>query len=327
MDGRQERFHEDPNDSAREELYRHGVRAFPDIPDLADRWLKALGEEDALPTTGPGLKVRGKELVSPARENPANRSSEPQVSHAVLENGQTLWVRRARRRTSRGYRPVGVVDRPGRSTMAMLAALTVLEGRKANPARLAAVLPFVEPRDQESIGDSLHRTFEDTKNRCDGAGLLADDLMLERPLQYAHALLRYYRPGFDDLPEEDRRELLQGCCARINAVLNSTRQLAGFLEYGAAGKDQRPGLGNPRCDVEAAVLREVEGMKYREISDVLGVEISENSPTVEDFSTVGKMVRRGRKILEEAYGHDGWDELAASMKREFSQRDPASEEG
>jgi DNA-directed RNA polymerase specialized sigma24 family protein len=71
----------------------------------------------------------------------------------------------------------------------------------------------------------------------------------------------------------------------------------------------------------------VEGMKYREISDTLGVEISENSATVGDYSTVAKMVRRGREILKEAYGHDGWDELAASMKREFFQRDPASEEG
>ena len=89
MDGRQERFHEDPNDHAREELLRHGVRAFQDIPDLADRWLEALGEEDALPTTGPGLNVRGKELVRLVRENPANRSSEPQVSHAVLESAPT----------------------------------------------------------------------------------------------------------------------------------------------------------------------------------------------------------------------------------------------
>jgi hypothetical protein len=292
MNGLHERFHEEPDERARQELYGRGVEAFPDIPDLAARWFDALGEEDGLPNTGRGLRIGDRELVRPVRENPANVSSDPRVSHAVLENGQTLWVRRARRRNSRGYRPVDVVDRPSRATKAMLAALTMLEGRKVDPAAMPV-----------------------------------DGRVLSRPLQYAHALLRYYRPGFDELPEEKRRELLQGCCERINKVLDSTRQLAEFLEYGAAGKDQRPGMGDPGRDVEAAVLREVEGMKLREISDVLGVEPSENSATVQDFSTVGHMVRRGRGILERAYGHDGWDELAASMKREFSQRGPASEEG
>lgn len=326
MDSLHDRFHEDPDERARQDLYDQGVAAFPDIPDLAGRWLDALIEEDGLPTTGRGLSMRGREVVRPVRENPANLSSDPRVSHAVLENGQTLWVHRARRRTLRGYRSVGVVDRPGRTTKAVLAALTVLEGRRADLGRLAAVLPFVDPRDQESIGDSLYRRFEDVRGRRGEAGGLADDLLLDRPLQYAHALLRYYRPDFDELPEEERRELLQGCCERINKVLDSTRQLAEFLEYGAVGKDQRPGLKNPRRDVEAAILREVEGLKHREISEILGIEISKKSAAVDSYSTVAKMVRRGREILERAYGHDGWDELAASMREEFSQH-KASEEG
>jgi len=310
---------DDPRERERSDLYAAGIEAYPHVPDLADRWLAELLEDGSLPDVGMGLRSGGRQLLRPVPENPANLSSDPRVSHAVLKNGQTLWVRRASRRTLRGYRPVGVVDRPNRTTKATLAALTVLEGRKTNPERLAAVLPLVDVWDQHSIGHSLYQRLEDAQKQGENGRMDVGDLVLDRPLQYAYALLRYYRPGFDELPEAKRRELLQGCCERINRVLDSTQQLAGFLEYGASDKDQKPGRVNPRRDVEAAMMREVEDLKYREIAEQLGVEISKNSQAVGDYSTVSKMVQRGRDILECAYGHDGWDELSETMRQELAE--------
>jgi hypothetical protein len=308
--------YEDPEERGRAELYDLGIEACPDIPELADRWLAEWAADGGLPTTGRGISMGGRELVSPVAENPANTSSDPMISHAMLANGQTLWVRRAKRRLLNGYRGVGVFEKPDRTTKAVLAALTIQEGRGVPPERLARVLPFVDPVDQASIGDSLFRRFEELKERGDKAA--ADVLVLDRPLQYAQALLRYYRPVFDSLPKEEQRELIGDCCERVNALLDSTRHLVEFLEYGFPGRDQRPAVENPSRDVEAAVLREVEGLKHREIAERLGVEISEKSAVVGDYSTVAKMVQRGRDILERAYGHDRWDELAESMRQELS---------
>ena len=148
----------------RHDLYVSGVEAFPDIPDLASRWLEALSEVGGLPFGGnPEIRSRGKLLVRGVTENPANTSSDPLTSHAVLENGQTVWVRRAERPNRRGYRGVGVVARPERTAKAVLAMLTLLEGRRLDKEVLGRRLPFVDPADSTSIADDLHQLLEEPR--------------------------------------------------------------------------------------------------------------------------------------------------------------------
>ena len=84
---------DDPREQERHDLYVSGVEAFPNRPDLASRWLEALSEEGDLPFGGnPEIRSRGKLLVRGITQNPANASSDSLTSHAVLENGQTVWV-------------------------------------------------------------------------------------------------------------------------------------------------------------------------------------------------------------------------------------------
>jgi hypothetical protein len=321
-------IYDDPKEQEREDLFVSGVEAYPVLPDLAHRWLEVLLEDGALPTTGPGVRMGKKLLLRRVSENPANRSSDPFTSHALLDNGQTLWVRRAKRRGPKGYRSIDIVDKPTRTTKAVLAALTVLESQQVDLEWLKKLLPFVDPADQVSINDSLRQRFEELGRQGDkeGTSALVGNLVSDRPLRYAHALLRYYRPNFDALPREEQRELLLRCCERINKVLDSIRQLTEFLEYGRPEKDQRPAIENPRRDVEAAMLRDVEAMKYREIAESLKVEIPEKSRCVGDYSTVAKMVSRGRDILERAFTHDGWDEIAESMRADLSRWEALTEE-
>jgi hypothetical protein len=114
---------------------------------------------------------------------------------------------------------------------------------------------------------------------------------------------------------------LEKCCERINDVLDSVRLLGDFLQYGGLDRDPRPAVENPHKYVEAAMLRDVEGLKHREIAGILRVDISEKSGVVDDYSAVGKMVVRGRDILWRAFGKDGWDEMVESMRTELSSHD------
>jgi hypothetical protein len=320
---------DDPREQERHDLYVSGVEAFPNIPDLASRWLEVLSEEGGLPFGGtPEIRTGGKLMVRGVTENPANTSSDPLTSHVVLENGQTVWVRRAKRPNRRGYRSVGVVARPDRTAKAVLAMLTLLEGRRLDKEVLERLLPLVDPADGTSIADSLHHQRLEEPRRGgggEGAASPVGDIAADRPLRYAHALLRYYRPGFDSLATGEKRELLQKCCERVDGILETTRLLAEFLEYGRPRKDLVPFIRNPQRDVEAAVLREVEGMKYREIAQSLEVD-SERARDLDDYSTVSKMVKRGRDILERAFGHEGWDELAESMRNELARREVPGED-
>jgi hypothetical protein len=312
----------------RHDLYVSGVEAFPDIPDLASRWLEALSGEGGLPFAGnPEIRTGGKLMVRGVTENPANTSSDPLTSHVVLENGQTLWVRRAKRPNRRGYRGVGVVARPDRTAKAVLAMLTLLEGRQLNKEVLKQHLPLADPAEGTSIADGLHQLLEEPRREggSEGAASPVGDVAADRQLRYALALLRYFRPGFDSLATGEKRELLRKCCERVNGLLETTRQFAEFLEYGSPRKNQLPLIKNPQRDVDAAVLRDVERMKHREIAQSLEVD-SERARDLDDYSTVSKMVNRGRDILERAFGHGGWDDLAESMRNELARREVPGED-
>ncbi|MBD0328420.1 MAG: hypothetical protein ICV68_18550, partial [Pyrinomonadaceae bacterium] len=70
--------------------------------------------------------------------------------------------------------------------------------------------------------------------------------------------------------------------------------------------------------VKAAVLKDVDGLTDRKIAQELNLPISDKAKTKGDYSTVTKMIGRGRKILERAWGEDTWRKKADAMKVEAS---------
>jgi len=84
-------------------------------------------------------------------------------------------------------------------------------------------------------------------------------------------LLRYHRPGFDDLPSKERANLGADTCAHTNAFLEALRKLVTFLEHG------RPNYRGPAAiqvasrDITAAVLRDVDGLTYCMLRPLLGL--------------------------------------------------------
>ncbi len=288
------------------------------IPELAAAWLRVLGEDGGLPDVSTiAITHKGKPLNRPVLEDPANMPSDPNTYPARLGNGQVVWVKQDERHYGRGA--VRVVEKPRRNR-AILAALTIMEARTADIDELGNLLPLIDLSHPDGVSKSVDEAADegfDTWMRLAGA-------FDSGWFKYALALLRYFRPNFDGLAEEEKRDLLLKCCERINKFLEASRHLSEFLEYGAPNRDQRPAVENPGRDVTAAVLRDVEQATHRRIANELLVDVSEKARCVGDYSAMGRMVSRGRNILEQAFGKDEWAEKAEELRSEFIKRDALS---
>jgi hypothetical protein len=296
------------------------------VPDLAAAWLGILAEDGGLPeVSATVISQKGKALSQPIMEDPVNTPSDPSVYPARLDNGQVIWIRLNKRRFSDALVSASVVDKPD-SVGAVLAALTVMEGGEVDIEQLQRSLPLVDLSHPGGISESVYEVQTDFVF----TDKISEALEFTRtfpagPIRFALTLLRYYRPGFDALPEEEKRDLLMGCCERMNRTIAATRQLTGFLEYGAPGRDQRPAIEDPHRDVGAVIMRDVEEETYPKIAARLRIKVSEKSKHVGDYSTVSKAVGRGRDILVRALGRGGWEKATAEMRREHARRETLSE--
>jgi hypothetical protein len=63
-----------------------------------------------------------------------------------------------------------------------------------------------------------------------------------------------------------------------------------------------------------SAVRDVDGLTYREIGEELGIPRPSNADYKGDYPTVRKAVQRGRKILERAFGKEGWPRQAEAMR-------------
>jgi hypothetical protein len=271
-----------------------GERLQPrDIPELALRWLEMLieigGFSDTEQPRRPETDFRTRRLTF---RDSLNTQPFEDAYLAVLDNGQRLWIREGKRRSDKGSRILEVLDKPQRADAAILTMLTVLEGRSIEAERVAKVFSKSEGISHEEYHDLV------------GSAL------------YAYSLLRYFRPDFDGLPQEERLALIEGAYDRINDLLEASRKLAEYLEYGAPTRDLRTAVENASIDIHAAVLRDVDGLTNRDIAEQLDVEISSDARVVSDYSRISRMVARGKDILERAWGRDGWRKKAEAMKAE-----------
>jgi hypothetical protein len=291
------------------------------VPDLADAWLALLAEDGSLPDVSAiSITQKRKPLTRPIVEDSVNTPSDPSVYPARLDNGQVISVRLDKRRSTDAPVSAHVVDKPD-SVVAILAALTILEGDPIDIEQLRKLLPLIDLSHPNGISESVCEATSGLASTDDKALALqlARNFPVE-PARYALALLRYFRLGFDELSEDQKRSLLIGCCERMNRTIAAVRQLTGFLEYGVPGRDQRPAIENPYRDVEAAIMRDVEEATNRKIATLLSVEVSKSARIVGDYSTIQKMVIRGRDILERAFGDAGWRAIAVAAKQERDRR-------
>jgi hypothetical protein len=114
----------------REVLYACMAFGMLDVRDFAREWLEELlrvgyhGMEESL---GLPLKQRSGDFFAPPKPVPLCGDAYPT---RIAQTGQTIWIRlNDPRSPERGYREISVSDEPLRTDVAIVAALSALEGR------------------------------------------------------------------------------------------------------------------------------------------------------------------------------------------------------
>jgi hypothetical protein len=303
--------------SSRSWLYSSGAESWPDLSELARLWLNELNNV-GLRTIDPLSEAPQKQL------NPRRPAMEPEEGQLyptrVDKHRQVFWLKLDGRRTSRGvksgYKSIKVFDRPLRTQMAIIGALTVLETGPIDTERLREALSQLSQTEP-----SLERSI-DERERAAWWGELGEegfkwrtDLQLPY-LRYVLSLLRYYRPSFDELPHEQQLDLIALASERVNKLLTAARQLVEFLEYGASDQDLRPAAEDANRDVRAAVLKDVEEMSVIQIAERLDLHVTKTQRDERDHPRVRQMIKRGKKMLGSALGKEGWRKQVEAMKAE-----------
>ncbi len=305
----------------REGLYSGLAFTFTDLRAFAREWLEELlrvgyyGMEESL-----GL---------PIKQQAGNLSPSPETlplygeSYPVRLEGtrQTVWLNLDGPRSENGqYREVTVSEEPLRTDGAILAALALLEGRPVDLSSLRKVLPELVP----SYGESVWDRWTDLASEESKAELLRS-LRHHQTLDFVLLLLRYHRPGFNSLPLEERVALLADSCAYLNDLREALEKLMAYIEYGTPGRGAVPVAKSIARDIKAAVLKDVEGLTYRQVGERLGVPPPADFGYKGDHSAVRKMVGRGRKFFESALGEEGYESHVEAMKEEAKRRRGMSE--
>ena len=193
--------------------------------------------------------------------------------------------------------------------------LTALEAKPLDLGALRKVLEIGLPLRGESFWDRWTKALEDRRTE-EGLGSSLRELEHHQALDYVLMLLRYHRPGFDDLPTEERTNLVADVSAHMNEFLEALRKLVTFLEHGRLTYRGPAAIKVASKDIAAAVLRDVDGLTNREIGERLGVPLPTDFRIKADHPTVRKMVGRGRRTLKAALGEVGWKEQVQGMKTE-----------
>jgi len=301
------------------------VERFYKAPSHKEHVLKLLrdsGEEGARPY----IPAFARELLEHLRdqsmpEEARKRSGYSNVRSAKLKDSdQVLLVRFDTYRDPMGYMAVDVLETP-KSETAILAAMAVMAAKPVDTSQVHRISQLLEAPLQDSVYDQGMKTYTDLYEKSFEKGIIL--LSLSNPdrhtltvLEYVVALLRYHRPGFDDLPWEEQWDLIEAACMHINEFLQSLRNLEAFLDYGAPKRKLTPPIKEPQRDVRAAILNDVDGLSHRQIGKLMGVSLPDTSKERGGHVTVKHMAQRGRHILEAAFGKEGWQEKARAMKAE-----------
>ena len=292
----------------------------PHIPTFARRMLRRLGEVGLLHT----------------RDNEALEN----IRLVKLDKDQVLWLRFDTYRDFAGYMEVEVVDAP-RTDAPILAAMVAWGAEPIDFERVLKVIAYKrasqELLDGRSFGASelskmterAEAYLKDLKNvMVEGKDTSSEEWepvfrallgFTDQGKGFAHVsyllnLIRYYRPAFDKCSLGEKLDLLRKAHNYIKDYLESLQKLQAFLEYGIPNRKLMPAVKEPKRDVQGAILYDVEGLNYRQIGERLKIPLPPDSDIKGEHQTVRKMVERGRRILEEGFGEEGWRKRAETMK-------------
>ena len=276
------------------DLYLMGASSpsYPSFPSLVNAWLAELNR--VVPPTY-GRKLAGELTYPPGYDR--GRDLLP----VRLDNGQVIELEfgaywdAPRRTLDKGpecldggwYRRVEVRDLPSRTDKATLAALSVLEGGGVREEGIQRIRRHLRGDSEVYLGSEE-----------------------ERLLAFARLLLQHHNRETDP-------EMLVETCKRVVAVAESARQLAAFLEFGAAERKLIPASKDPQMDVLAAELHHIAGMSHKEVAETLRRDKSDRMKIKGGHDTAKSMIERGTSIFLRALGGEGWERYKALAREEY----------
>jgi len=276
-----------------------------------------------------------------------------------LDNNQVIWLQfdAPRKDVEQEYQNIKVYEEPLETDKSIIAALVSLETKPIDDERLQKaflihkvnedVFNEYSSIEEASLSkESLSRLFRGWRDALREAQ--QNDPMLRdanegdsfaalEAMQTFHCiedLLRCFRPEYDDLDRYEQAALVEATCTRVSDFQAALQRLVAFLEYGKPGKGKKgttkklkPGVENARRDIQAALLKDVEGLSTKEIAERQGDRpVGEFNKIKNDHPTARARVKRGRDMLQRAWGEEGWFERVEAMKTERERRRNLSEE-
>jgi len=153
--------------------------------------------------------------------------------------------------------------------------------------------------------------------------------------EYAAGLLRARFPDFDARPASERTKRLVHTMNDVSEVRASIERLGRHLAYGSS----KPPMEEVGRDVLAAILKDVHGLSSIEIGRRLGINaVADHKPPQTEIETKQLLeriaaqewriknkrenqqaklaIKRGREVLERAFGDAGWQERVRRMRRD-----------
>jgi hypothetical protein len=306
---------------------------------LARMWLEKLAEV-GLHEADHASKAVAKE---PGSYRPRAEPLHTGIYPIRLEGSrEVVFIKLNSFRSEHGYKALEILDSPLRTDKAILAALTVLEARQLErPSRMEDSLVrealdlrryWSEPPDDQDMPEvekePRYSTLEEL-SLLEEPEVLLYQLKKVGPiptLEFVVAILRHYRPEFDELPREEQVSLVKAGCERVNNFLKALNHLVSFLEYGAAGKKLASSREDAARDMRAAELQDVERLTAPKLGDLLGIEKPKSDKDRRTNSTANDIAKRGRRLLVNNLGEEFWSKAVEAKKEERQRHSSLSEE-
>lgn len=268
------------------------------LSKLAERWLDELKEEGL---SSPELIDGALQMVrAPKKPRLGVRLDESRAARGLNDDVE-VWDGRF----------IDDLD------IAIVAALTVLEATPEEAVSVKRPGGRVElvPKSWQSerLGSDGPTLLELARNTPDG---ISPSHSFEKTVRYATRLVKHYRPDFDDYTDQEQADLLAQTIRHLKETLESLEGLRNHLTFAAPGRKAVPAYKNPYRDIRAALLKDVHGLSYSQIGEQLGVPAPPDLDIKGDHPVVRQMTNRGRSLLKQAYGEEGWRARAETMRIE-----------
>ncbi len=315
-------------------LYEGGSLHWEDVPTLSQSWMQELkdkGMNDVSPTLKTCSENEESGTTGFVSKYPRDMLFPVRFGK---DSEQVIWIKPyGQLRAEDGYMHTKVLPEPEKTDLAILSAMTVMEiaGDAIDITKLRKALNLIEfPLKQRIYDYMITYTYRrnypvEPEERYEKFALRMKDTTKGqidaclkgqvRTLAYVVALLRHYRPGFDDFDKSSQIALIERTIKPLERIVVAVREATGAIQEADpwSGRPKRPVTEAPRY-VRAAMIADVEGLGTKKIGEKLDLKQTERDVRKNDNRKAANATKSGRIILKDALGEEGYLRLVNDLK-------------